>query len=139
MVSNLEPLFVNVMERYIARFIGGGDVHPVDQSGSGVWQQEYGIARSAATRSLPGHTTLNLKSYNARIKLSAPSKRKAASICQALAPDVTLPPSSGARAEIFLENHEVTLKIETNDIASVRATINSYLRLADASYKCLSL
>lgn len=138
-MSNLEPLFVSVMERSIARFIGGADVRPVDQSGSDVWQQEYGIARSAATRSLPGHTTLNLKSYNARIKLSATSKRKAAGICQALAPDVTVTPLSGTRAEIFLENYEVTLKIETNDIASIRATINSYLRLAEASYKCLSL
>src|ERR671925_171873 len=59
--------------------------------------------------------------------------------CKALTPDIRLPPSSDARAEIFLKNSEVIFKIETNDIASMRATMNSYLRLADASYKCLSL
>jgi tRNA threonylcarbamoyladenosine modification (KEOPS) complex Pcc1 subunit len=83
--------------------------------------------------------TLKLKSYKARIKVSTTSKRKAAAICQALAPDIRLPPSNDARAEIFLKNSEVIFKIETNDIASMRATMNSYLRLADASYKCLSL
>src|SRR5215216_4212677 len=65
--------------------------------------------------------------------------RLAAGICRALAPDLRFPPSTGSRAEIFLKNSEVIFKIETSDIASMRASINSYLRLADASYKCLTL
>lgn len=137
--SNLEPQYANVMERSTAHFIGSVDVHPVAQSGFAVWQQGYGTALSATARSLQGHMILNLKSCKARIKVSTTSKRKAAAICQALAPDIRLPPSSDARAEIFLKNSEVIFKIETNDIASMRATMNSYLRLADASYKCLSL
>jgi tRNA threonylcarbamoyladenosine modification (KEOPS) complex Pcc1 subunit len=137
--SNLEPQYANVMERSTARFTGSVDARPVAQSGFAVWQQGYGTALSATARSLQGHMILNLKSYKARIKVSTTSKRKAAAICQALAPDIRLPPSNDARAEIFLKNSEVVFKIETNDIASMRATMNSYLRLADASYKCLSL
>lgn len=109
------------------------------RSGSAAWQQGYGTALSATARSLQGHMTLNLKSYEARIKVSTRSKRVAAGICQALAPDLRLTPSTGSRAEIFLKNSEVIFKIETSDIASMRASINSYLRLADASYKCLTL
>ena len=137
--SNLEPQYANVMERSTARFIGSADVRHVAQSGFAVWQQGYGTALSATARSLQGHMILNLKSCKGRIKVSTTSKRKAAVICQALAPDIRLLPSSDARAEIFLKNSEVIFKIETNDIASMRATMNSYLRLADLSYKCLTL
>lgn len=107
--------------------------------GSAAWQQGYGTALSATARSLQGHMILNLKSYKARIKVTTTSKRVAAGICHALAPDLPLMPSTGCRAEISLKNSEVIFKIETRDIASLRASINSYLRLADASYKCLTL
>lgn len=109
------------------------------RSGSVAWQQEYGTALSATARSLQGHMILNLKSYKARIKVSTRSKRVAAGICHALAPDLRLTSLAGSRAKIFLKGSEVIFKIETSDIASMRASINSYLRLADASYKCLTL
>lgn len=135
----MEPPYVNVMGRSIARFTGSGGARPVARSGSAAWQQGYGTALNATARSLQGHMTLNLKSYEARIKVSTRSKRVAAGIYQALAPDLRLTPSTGSRAEIFLKNSEVIFKIETSNIASMRASINSYLRLADASYKCLTL
>ena len=137
--SSLEPPYVNVMERYIARFTRSGDARPVARPGLAGWQQGYGIVRSATARSLQGHMTLNLKSYKARIKVSTRSKRVAAGICHALAPDLRLTSLTGSRAKIFLKDSEVIFKIETSDIASMRASINSYLRLADASYKCLTL
>jgi tRNA threonylcarbamoyladenosine modification (KEOPS) complex Pcc1 subunit len=83
--------------------------------------------------------TLNLKSYKARIKISARSQREAAGIYRALEPDLRLMPSTGCRAEISLKNSEIIFRTETSDIASLRASINSYLRLADTSYKCLTL
>jgi tRNA threonylcarbamoyladenosine modification (KEOPS) complex Pcc1 subunit len=135
----LEPPYVNAMERSIARFTRSGGARPVARSSSAAWQQGYGTALSATTRSLQGHMTLNLKSYKARINVSTGSKRVAAGICHALAPDLRLMPSTGSRAEIFSKNSEVIFKIETSNIASLRASINSYLRLADASYKCLTL
>jgi tRNA threonylcarbamoyladenosine modification (KEOPS) complex Pcc1 subunit len=137
--SSLEPPYVNAMERSIARFTRSGGARPVARSSSAAWQQGYGTALSATTRSLQGHMTLNLKSYKARINVSTRSKRVAAGICHALAPDLRLMPSTGSRAEIFSKNSEVIFKIETSNIASLRASINSYLRLADASYKCLTL
>jgi tRNA threonylcarbamoyladenosine modification (KEOPS) complex Pcc1 subunit len=127
------------MERSTARFTGSGGAPPVARSGSVAWQRGYGTALSVTARSLQGHTTLNLKSYKARIKVSARSKRVAAGIYQALAPDLRLMSSTSSGVEIFLKNSQLIFEIETSDIASMRASINSYLRLADASYKCLTL
>jgi tRNA threonylcarbamoyladenosine modification (KEOPS) complex Pcc1 subunit len=83
--------------------------------------------------------TLNSKSYKARIIVSSRSRRIATSICHALAPDLRLMPATDCIPEISIKSSKVIYKIETDDIASLRASINSYLRLADASYKCLTL
>lgn len=77
------------------------------------------------------------KSYKARIKVSPKSRRAGASIRDALAPDLKRLPKTEGTAEISLKNSDVIFTIETNDISSLRASINSYLRLADASYKCI--
>jgi len=82
---------------------------------------------------------LTLKSCRARIRVSAKSRRAAASIRDALAPDLKRLPKIEGRAEISLINSDVIFDIETSDIASLRATVNSYVRLADASYRCLTL
>jgi tRNA threonylcarbamoyladenosine modification (KEOPS) complex Pcc1 subunit len=135
----LEPPSANVMGRSTVRFTRNGDALPVARSGSAAWQQGYGIALSATTRSHQGPMTLNSKSYKARITVSARSGRMAASICHALAPDLRLMPASDCIPEISIKSSKVIYKIETSDIASLRASVNSYLRLADASYKCLTL
>ena len=82
---------------------------------------------------------MTLKSCRARIRVSAKSRRAAASIRDALAPDLKRLPKIEGRAEISLINSDVIFDIETSDIASLRATVNSYVRLADASYRCLTL
>jgi tRNA threonylcarbamoyladenosine modification (KEOPS) complex Pcc1 subunit len=71
--------------------------------------------------------------------VSPRSRRIAASICHALAPDLRHMPATDCIPEISIESSKVIYKIETDDIASLRASINSYIRLADASYKCLTL
>jgi tRNA threonylcarbamoyladenosine modification (KEOPS) complex Pcc1 subunit len=40
-------------------------------------------------------------------------------------------------SKIFLDNFDVLFKIEMDDVATLRAIINSSLRLADTSYRCL--
>lgn len=80
-----------------------------------------------------------LKSYRAKIRISAKSRRVATSIHDALAPDLKRLPKTEGRTDISLKNSDVVFTIETNDIASLRASVNSYLRLADASYKCITL
>lgn len=127
------------MGRSTVRFTRNEDALPVALSGLGAWQQGYGIALSATTRSHQGPMTLNSKSYKARITVSTRSSRIAASICHALAPDLRLMPTSDCVPEISIKRSKVIYKIETSDIASLRASVNSYLRLADASYKCLTL
>jgi tRNA threonylcarbamoyladenosine modification (KEOPS) complex Pcc1 subunit len=71
--------------------------------------------------------------------VSARSKRIAASIYHALAPDLHMMPTSNSRTALSLKETDVVFRIETIDIASLRASVNSYLRLADASYKCLKI
>lgn len=82
---------------------------------------------------------MTLQSYRAKIRVSAKSRRAAASIRDALAPDLKRLPKTEGRAEISLKNSDVIFTIETGDIASLRASINSYIRLADASYRCITL
>lgn len=82
---------------------------------------------------------MTLKSCRAKIRVSAKSRRVAASIRDALAPDLKRLPKTEGRAEISLKNSDIIFTIETDDIASLRASINSYIRLADASYKCITL
>ncbi|HEV8405307.1 MAG TPA: KEOPS complex subunit Pcc1 [Nitrososphaera sp.] len=82
---------------------------------------------------------MTLKSYRAKIRISTKSRRVATSIRDALAPDLKRLPKTEGRAEISLKNSDVIFTIETVDIASLRASINSYIRLGDASYKCITL
>ncbi len=81
---------------------------------------------------------MTLKSCKAKVRLSPKEKRAADSIRSALAPDLPRLPKDEGRATISLQNSDVIFKIETDDIASLRASINSYLRLADASYRCIT-
>jgi tRNA threonylcarbamoyladenosine modification (KEOPS) complex Pcc1 subunit len=82
---------------------------------------------------------LTSKSYRARIKISPRSRRVAESIRDALAPDLKRLPKTEGRAGISLKNSDIIFTIETDDIASLRASVNSYIRLADASCKCITL
>ncbi len=81
----------------------------------------------------------NLKSYKAKIKVSPTSERIAAGIYHALAPDLCMMPASSSITTLSLRETQVVFQIETRDIASLRANINSYLRLGDTSYKCLTV
>ncbi len=80
-----------------------------------------------------------MKSYKAKIRVTARSKRIAASVYHALEPDLRMVPASDNRTSFSLKETHVVFRIETSDIASLRASVNSYLRLADASYKCLTV
>jgi tRNA threonylcarbamoyladenosine modification (KEOPS) complex Pcc1 subunit len=81
----------------------------------------------------------NLKSYKARIRISTKSKDIAASVSKALEPDLRFIPATQCVAEIYLENTEILFKINASDITSLRAIVNSHVRLADVSYRCLTL
>jgi tRNA threonylcarbamoyladenosine modification (KEOPS) complex Pcc1 subunit len=82
-----------------------------------------------------------LKSCRARIRISTRSGRVAGSIRAALAPDLKRllkdDDDEGGMAEISLSGSNIIFRVETGDLATLRASVNSYLRLADASYKCI--
>ncbi|HEX2170298.1 MAG TPA: KEOPS complex subunit Pcc1 [Nitrososphaera sp.] len=84
-----------------------------------------------------------MKSYKAKIRVSTTSERIAAGIYHALAPDLCMMPASSSTTSttttLSLKETHVVFQIETRDIASLRANVNSYLRLADTSYKCLAV
>ncbi len=81
----------------------------------------------------------NLKNYKARIRISTKSKDIVASVSKALEPDLRFIPATQCVAEMYLENTEILFKINASDIASLRAIVNSHVRLADVSYRCLTL
>jgi tRNA threonylcarbamoyladenosine modification (KEOPS) complex Pcc1 subunit len=102
------------------------------------------------------------KSCTAKIQLSfgekeTKLKRKGIvqSISIALKPPMTFSSSSGDSLSVMTsranpsnldintrvscdDNSNVFIEIESDDIPSLRASLNSYLRLADASYRCIA-
>lgn len=80
---------------------------------------------------------LTLKNYKASIKLLTKDKLIATSICDALAPDLKTLQNHECSTEVFLDDSSVIFRMETQDIATLRASVNAYLRLSDVSYQCL--
>jgi tRNA threonylcarbamoyladenosine modification (KEOPS) complex Pcc1 subunit len=78
-----------------------------------------------------------LTSKNCRAKITIRAGNKAKSVYSALAPDIGRLRGKGERLDMSLHGTLVVFSIETGDLASLRANVNSYLRLADASLKCI--
>ena len=105
--------------------------------------QAYGIAQNANTKLLLGHTMSTSKNYKARIQISfeAPAHKStliAKSIYSALNPDTKVSSDSEAITRISVHVNNLFIEIEADNIASLRAMINSYLRLINVSYKCIA-
>ena len=104
--------------------------------------QVYGIARNANTKLQLGLMMSILKNYKARIQISfeAPAHKStliAKSIYSALTPDTKISFDSGAITRISVHIRSLSIEIGTDDIPSLRAIVNSYLRLVNTSYKCI--
>ena len=84
-----------------------------------------------------------LKNYKASMQISFKNKPVsirssiAKSICYALKPDTKLSSCSKEKVKISSDVSNVFIEIESDNIPSLRATINSYLRLINTSYKCI--
>jgi tRNA threonylcarbamoyladenosine modification (KEOPS) complex Pcc1 subunit len=105
-------------------------------------RQAYGIAQNANTKLLLGHMMSISKDYKARIQISfeAPAHKStliAKCIYSALNPDAEISFDSGAITRISVHIRSLSIEIETDDIPSLRAIVNSYLRLVNTSYKCI--
>lgn len=123
------------MERSTGHCIKSVDVLRVAHSNSVVSHPEYGNVPSAATRSPRARTILT--SLNYRAEISIRGGRKARAVYSALAPDLDILRGKDERLELSLSRTLITFSLVTEDLASLRANVNSYLRLADASLKCL--
>jgi tRNA threonylcarbamoyladenosine modification (KEOPS) complex Pcc1 subunit len=59
-------------------------------------------------------------------------------ICSALKPDIDLSSYSREKIKISSDSSNVFIEIWADNIPSLRANINSYLRLINTSYKCIT-
>ena len=73
--------------------------------------------------------------FNATIEIRA--KDSANAIYSALKPDVKSSPGRQVSADIRLNDDEISIYISSNDLSHLRASLNSYLRLARAASSCL--
>lgn len=69
-----------------------------------------------------------------RVRASEPAAK---AIYSALSPDMKKLEGASERLSMSRRGSSIILKVETDDIASLRANINSYLRLVDASHRCI--
>ena len=69
-----------------------------------------------------------------RIRTSGPAAR---AIFLALSPDLKKLEGSNEHLALSREGSYIIFSVESDDIASFRANVNSYLRLMDASHRCI--
>jgi len=105
--------------------------------------QVYGVAQNANTKLQLGLMISISKSYKARIQISFKARAHkstliAKSIYSALNPDTKISSDSEAITRISVHANNLFIEIEADNIASLRAIINSYLRLINVSYKCIA-
>ena len=78
---------------------------------------------------------MSQRRFNATIEIRA--KDSANAIYSALKPDVKSSPERQVSADIRLNDDEIYINISSNDLSHLRASLNSYLRLARAASSCL--
>ena len=71
-----------------------------------------------------------------RVRTSGPAAR---SIFLALLPDLKKLEGSNEHLAMSRKGSSIIFNVESDDIASFRANVNSYLRLVDASHRCINL
>ncbi len=76
-------------------------------------------------------------SKRCRAKITIRAGRKAGPVYSAIAPDMKKLQGKDEKLVMSLHSTFIAFSIETDDLASLRANVNSYLRLADASLKCI--
>ena len=69
------------------------------------------------------------------IRTSGPAAR---SIFLALSPDLKKLEGTNERLAMSRKGSSIIFNVESDDIASFRANVNSYLRLVDASHRCIN-
>ncbi|AIF83414.1 hypothetical protein NTE_01346 [Candidatus Nitrososphaera evergladensis SR1] len=79
------------------------------------------------------------KACRAEIRIRVKEPSKARPIYSALAPDLKKLQGKNERLGLTVSGSSLGFSIETDDLASLRANVNSYLRLVDAAHRCLTL
>jgi tRNA threonylcarbamoyladenosine modification (KEOPS) complex Pcc1 subunit len=103
-----------------------------------------GIVENAVIKLQLEHMTSIPKNFKASMQISFKNTSVsthspiAKCICSALKPDID--PSSYSREKIKIssDSSNVFIEIWADNIPSLRANINSYLRLINTSYKCIT-
>jgi len=96
---------------------------------------EYGSVPNAIIQLLVAHTILSQRRFNATIAISAGSSADA--IYSALKPDVKSSPRRQLSASIRLDDGTISIEVSSDDLSHLRASLNSYLRLARAASTCI--
>lgn len=82
---------------------------------------------------------LTLKSCKAKVTIRYPHHKQAKVIYCAIKPDIVPLDKPKANSSFLLVKNELILETTSSDLPALRATLNSYLRLADASFRCTKI
>ena len=74
---------------------------------------------------------------SARIQIEFRSKRQTRAIADALRPEATHPAGKKAHATIVTRGNQLTVRLEARDSTTLRAIMNSYLRMLAATVNVL--
>lgn len=96
----------------------------------------YGSAPSVNTPLQAEHTTLSPRRFNATVRIETKHSRV---IYSALKPDIDHSIEGRASADMKLIDKAIIINIGSDDLSHLRASLNSYLRLAKTAVSCLDL
>jgi tRNA threonylcarbamoyladenosine modification (KEOPS) complex Pcc1 subunit len=83
---------------------------------------------------------MTLTSQRCRAKVKVKVKGQIAkAICSALAPDLKKLEQENERLQLRVSGPLLIFSVQTDDLASLRANLNSYLRLLDMAHRCLTV
>lgn len=134
-MSNLERLFESDMELCIESLRSTENAHLVAPRDFLGLQLGYGIVQNVILKWHRELMILAHKQCRSVIRFSfLQDNERAGHIAEAtysaLSPDTKyFSKDSSSMSQIFLEDHMITIRMEANDVHSLRASLNSYLRL----------
>lgn len=96
----------------------------------------YGNVPSVNTLLQAEHTTLSPRRFNATVRIETKHSRI---IYSALKPDIVHSIEGRVSADMKLVDKAVIINISSDDLSHLRASLNSYLRLAKTAVSCLDI
>ncbi|NMJ87296.1 MAG: hypothetical protein EX285_05595 [Thaumarchaeota archaeon] len=100
------------------------------------WHWAYGYVQNVNILLQVEHTTLSRRRFSTKVEIKTKNSQI---IYVALKPDINNSIEGHISTNLKLIGDTIFLNIDTDDLSHLRASLNSYLRLAKSAISCLDI